>query len=170
MSYSVRLAKDGFKFSATHFTVFDKTTAERLHGHNYQVTVECRFAEVGPLEMAFEFGALKAAVKRLSDQWDEKVLIPKRNPSLHIAELPDRKPKHWSVEFADRYYCFPDTDVAFIDATNITSEALARVFSERLVEQCPAVARHCQSVEIWIEETRGQAASFSKRLRPELAP
>ena len=38
--YVLRLAKEDFKFSAAHFTLFGPDEAELLHGHNYQVEVE----------------------------------------------------------------------------------------------------------------------------------
>ena len=37
--FTVRLAKQDFKFSAAHFTLFPDGTAELLHGHNFQVAV-----------------------------------------------------------------------------------------------------------------------------------
>jgi 6-pyruvoyl-tetrahydropterin synthase len=37
--FHIELAKEDFKFSAAHFTLFGPDAAERLHGHNYRVTV-----------------------------------------------------------------------------------------------------------------------------------
>ena len=38
-STTLHLAKQNFKFSSAHFLIFDEKSAERLHGHNYQVKV-----------------------------------------------------------------------------------------------------------------------------------
>jgi len=37
---TLHLYKQNFKFSSAHFLIFDENTAEKLHGHNYQVRVE----------------------------------------------------------------------------------------------------------------------------------
>ena len=36
-TFSIRLAKEDFKFSVAHFTIFGPGHAEPLHGHNYNV-------------------------------------------------------------------------------------------------------------------------------------
>ena len=38
--YRMALAKEDFKFSSAHFTLFANGGAELLHGHNYRVRVE----------------------------------------------------------------------------------------------------------------------------------
>lgn len=41
-TFSLSIAKSDFKFNAAHFMVFGDGTRERLHGHNYQVSVSVR--------------------------------------------------------------------------------------------------------------------------------
>ena len=38
--WSISVAKDYLKFSAAHFLIFPDGTAERIHGHNYRVSVD----------------------------------------------------------------------------------------------------------------------------------
>ena len=39
-SFTIRLAKEDFKFSVAHFTIFGAKSAEPLHGHNYRLALE----------------------------------------------------------------------------------------------------------------------------------
>ena len=43
MPFQVSLSKERFKFSSTHFTIFNDSEAECLHGHNYLVSVDLGF-------------------------------------------------------------------------------------------------------------------------------
>ena len=46
--FEVRLAKERFKFAASHFTIFSESRGERLHGHNYKLEVTARFQQLHP--------------------------------------------------------------------------------------------------------------------------
>ena len=39
-AWTLALAKEDFKFSVAHFTLFGPERAETLHGHNYRVAIE----------------------------------------------------------------------------------------------------------------------------------
>ncbi len=170
-SVRIRLAKEAFKFSSTHFTVLSSDEAERLHGHNYQVSVECDLISVGPLGMGFEFNQLKPHIKRLTDCWDERVLIQKNCPILSVRDEEIRSTPHWVIDLTgktlNRSYRFPKTDVVFLDTVNITSEELARLFALALAQAWRAaltnqadLASRVQSLAVTIEETRGQSATY----------
>lgn len=170
-SLRIRLAKETFKFSSTHFTVLSATSAERLHGHNYQVSVECDLIGVGPLGMGFEFNQLKPHIKRLTDSWDERVLIQKDCPILSVRDEEVRSTPHWVIDLVgknlNRSYRFPKEDVVFLDTINITSEELARLFALALAQAWRTalpdgsdVASRVRSLSVTIEETRGQSATY----------
>ena len=168
--FKVQLAKEAFKFSASHFTILSPTEAERLHGHNYYVTVECTVTSLGALGMAFEFNTLKPFVKALTEIWDERVLIPTK--SLHLIlrdEMVGEEP-HLTIGFQRRSYRFPKSEIALLETENITSEELARLFAMKLTQDWmkstgaggdPSLAARVQNLTVKIEETRGQSASFS---------
>ena len=44
---TLRIGKESHKFSAAHFTVFSASERERLHGHNYGVSIRL-VAHMGP--------------------------------------------------------------------------------------------------------------------------
>ena len=171
-SLRIRLAKEAFKFSSTHFTILGVSTAERLHGHNYQVAVECELSAVGVLGMGFEFNSLKPNIRKLTERWDERVLIPKKCADIAITEELVRGEAHWSIDFSgknlNRSYRFPKADVVFLETTNVTSEELARLFAIELAKSWRStstgeadLAGRVKSLTVTIEETRGQSASFT---------
>ena len=85
MSYTLFFEKPRFKFSSSHFTIFDGETAETLHGHNYHVKLKLSFADVDPkTELALDFNVVKKELTKICDELDEKVLIPEDSPYLTI--------------------------------------------------------------------------------------
>jgi len=163
MSFTVHLAKESFKFSSTHFTIFSESKAERLHGHNYQVVCDIELSEISSaIGMAFDFNIIKPEIKALCDQIDEYILIPARSPFLKIKHIADSL----EMEFAGRRYLFPKADCRELELVNITSEELARYFCERLWSQLqkrPEV-KSFRSLQISIEETKGQSVSYKRVL------
>ena len=69
--FRIVLAKEDFKFSAAHFTLFPGGRAELLHGHNYRVRVELAGSELDEegqgsspvLDRLLAFVACRAAIK-----------------------------------------------------------------------------------------------------------
>ncbi|MBX9768585.1 MAG: 6-carboxytetrahydropterin synthase, partial [Bdellovibrionales bacterium] len=133
-SFEIDLHKESFKFSGSHFTIFSKTSAERLHGHNYYVRVRVEVMELDPkLGMAFDFNVLKPHVRDLCDELDERVLIPDESPYLKLK----KSKKEIEVQFQDKRYVFPLSDCKLLPVANITTEELSRLFCERLKKKLP---------------------------------
>ena len=154
MTYTVRLAKDNFKFSGSHFTIFGDGIAERLHGHNYYVTVAIQFKELDKKTgLAFDFNSVKPVIKELCDSLDEKVLLPKNSPFLEISQ----KGSQVDVSFSKKHYSLPKEDVAILDLVNISSEELSRHLASKLKQAWPLFSK-MQSLAVSVEETRGQSA------------
>ena len=84
--YKVRVTKDHLVFCAGHFISYEGDKCERLHGHNYRAAVEVE----GPLDAAnhyvFDFIALKHRTKAITDELDHHMLLPTRNPVVHLEE------------------------------------------------------------------------------------
>jgi 6-pyruvoyltetrahydropterin/6-carboxytetrahydropterin synthase len=175
--FHIQLAKETFKFSASHFTLLSPTHAERLHGHNYHVAIECAVSSLGPLGMAFEFNTLKPLVKSLTELWDERVLIPLKSSELVLRDEMVGQEPHLVVEFQRRSYRFPKSDLAMLPTANITSEELARLFTLNLASAwkkstdelgASSPSARIRTLTVKIEETRGQSASYS--LQDPLGP
>jgi len=159
MSFTIELRKETFKFSCTHFTIFGANRAERLHGHNYQVYVQLIVDGLDPeLGMAFDFNTIKPMIKEECDDLDEYVLLPIKSPYLKIADKGDGV----EVKFEKKLYVFPRSDVKELPIVNITSEELARYFSDRILARLKGLP--LREVQVGIEETRGQSVNYSKKL------
>lgn len=155
MAYALFLKKQNFKFSSAHFTVFSQTEAEALHGHNYQVAIKVFIDNVdSKTEMAVDFNVVKKAVRAICEQLDEKILLPKNSSFLKMAQSPHYK-NHTEVRFNDRVYCFPSNEIFHVDASNITSESLARFIHQQLSK-----ALDFGKFAVTVYETAGQAASY----------
>ena len=78
-------------FSAAHFLREYQGECERLHGHNYRVRVFVGADELDSEGLVVDFSKLKAALKRVIERFDHRLLnevepFDELNPSLeHLA-------------------------------------------------------------------------------------
>ena len=153
--YSIHLAKELFKFSVSHFTIFSAEHAERLHGHNYQVRVSIAVGKIDPkLGLAFDFNLVKPMIRQLCDSMDERILVPEKSPYLKI----QKENGQIRVQFADKRYEFPLSDTICLPLVNVTTEELARYVGESLKAEMLSLPGWTE-IEVNIEETRGQSVS-----------
>jgi len=164
MAIRIVLEKENFKFSCSHFTILGPARAERLHGHNYYIRVECLAESLIPeLGMVFDFNLLKTLVREIVGRLDEMVLLPERSPFLTV----ERKPESVAVTLGPKHYVFPPEDVRILPVVNVTSEELARVIAEELRLKLPAAVASTVSLKrlaVAVEETRGQSVVFETDL------
>lgn len=153
---SLHLAKQNFKFSAAHFLIFDEVSAERLHGHNYQVRVDLGVPpEAASAEKGFfvDFNVFKKSIKASLDLWDEVVLLPARHPEMKFAETG----ASLEVRFRDRFYVFPKNEVVLLPVSNTSVEQLSKLLAEKFFAEFRS--QGVTRVRVLVEETRGQGAS-----------
>lgn len=161
MSFVIHLQKENFKFSCSHFTVLSRDTAERLHGHNYQMRVSLRISDLDPdLGFAFDFNFIKPIIKRLCDELDEKILLPLESPYVSVGETGEQV----EVRFKSRHYSFPKEDCVLLSVANVTSEELARWMCQQLIKELNEVPR-LEKLRVSVEETRGQSVSYTQKIR-----
>jgi 6-pyruvoyl-tetrahydropterin synthase len=73
--FEVFVSKEDFKFNASHFVAY-RNYRERIHGHNYKVSVRLigeRIQEDGYL---LDFGDVKRAVRKLCKEMNEHFICP----------------------------------------------------------------------------------------------
>jgi len=154
------LAKEAFKFSCSHFTIFGPDKAERLHGHNYYVTCQIEVRELIPqLGLAFDFHSVKPSITAACDELDEHVLVPKNSPYLKVTETATQVEMH----FGDRFYSLPKEDVRLLPVVNITSEELAKYLGLRL-EPLLGKEKSIVCFRVSIQETHGQTVHYETQL------
>ena len=157
-SYKIRLAKEDFKFSVAHFTIFGPDCAERLHGHNYRIIVEVAGPTIDELGLLIDLGPLKKSIRSLCATLDGKTLLPESCPLLEVV----RDEGRIDVRFEDRSYSFPDEDTLLLPILNTTLEELALYSWKKLA----AVLDRSQVFELSVEvaETPGQSCQYSSPL------
>ena len=154
--FSVKVARDHLVFCCGHFISYDGHQCERLHGHNYRAAVEVE----GPLTAdwyVFDFVALKARAKEITDELDHHMLLATANPVIRVGESSAQV----RVQYKVREWSFPRGDCILLPIENTTAELLARYIAGRLVaalrerhQFTPAVLR------VEVEERVGVAATY----------
>jgi len=158
--HRIKIARDQYKFSCAHMTVFPDGTKERLHGHNYTLAIALDVASV-ELAAMVPFARIKAALAELCAAWKERVLIAARNPYLAIL----RDDAELELTLCGQRYAMPREDALLLPIDNVSVEALAAHVADLLRERLAALSPHVQALEVTIEEMPGQGASCAIELR-----
>lgn len=157
-TYRVRVTKDHLTFCSGHFITYEGNCCERLHGHNYKVTVEI----TGPLDdnhYVFDFIALKRITQKISDELDHRMMLPTKSRFIKL-EVADEQV---NVSFEKKRWSFPLDDCILLPIENTTAELLARYFADRIkisLREDYRFAPTALSVEV--EESHGQSAIYSE--------
>jgi len=161
-TFSIRLAKQDFKFSVAHFTIIGADTAEPLHGHNYRLALEVEGASVDELGLLADCDRLKRAARAACAALDDRMLMPEASPHLAIGKSGGRHggngPATVAVGFGEREYRFPEGEVLLLPLANVTMELLARWAWERIAKVARGGA--VQTLTVEIEETPGQMCRY----------
>ena len=157
--FKVRVTKDHLVFCCGHFISYRGHQCERLHGHNYRAAVEVE-GPIGPDFYVFDFIALKARTKAITDELDHHMLVATRNPVIGVEEGGGRV----RVTYRDREWVFPADDCVLLPIENTTAELLARYVAGRLLEAMRAVDGYVPEVlRVEVEENVGQSATVEVR-------
>jgi 6-pyruvoyltetrahydropterin/6-carboxytetrahydropterin synthase len=157
--FTVAVAKQDFVFAAAHFITFAGHRCETLHGHNYRTGVLIEGALEQDSWFVVDFAAVKKLMRRLTDELDHRVLLPRDNPKLAIAE------ENGSVRVAfdgQPRYVFPARDCVILPIPNTTVEMLAQYLAGRV--RAELSSPHLKAIEVEVEENFGQSARYRETL------
>jgi len=154
--HRIVIAREQYKFSCAHMTVFADGTKERLHGHNYTVAVALEVTRVDGDAM-IPFAPLKAALAELCAEWKEHVLLAARNPRFELV----RDDAELEFRLCGARYVLPRGDALLLPVENISVEALAAHVATRLRDRLAQVLAgpHVRTLEVTIEESPGQGST-----------
>ncbi|GAB3383395.1 6-carboxytetrahydropterin synthase [Spongiibacter taiwanensis] len=130
----IEICKEDLKFSGAHFTIFSATERERLHGHNFKVSLLLT-AEVGENGMCFSYVEIKKRLRRLCATLDEYTLIPNQSPYMSVTE----DGPYYTALFAGEEMKFLKSDTLLLPIRNTTVEEFARYLLQRLLEDAPFI-------------------------------
>ena len=159
-TYTVLLAKEDFKFSSGHFTLFGPDEAELMHGHNYRVCVELEGCALDEEEMLVNFYDTKREIRSLCEHLDTRTLIPDRCPHLSISESDG----HVEVRYKERRYVLPESDVLRLPLKNTTVESLARYLWHQLAARLDL--ERLERLGVAVGETDGQTCWYRAPVPP----
>jgi 6-pyruvoyltetrahydropterin/6-carboxytetrahydropterin synthase len=159
-THRITIARERYKFSCAHMTVFPDGTKERLHGHNYTLALALDVASV-ELAAMVPFAAIKACLADLCAAWKEHVLIAARNPHLVIL----RDDSELELTLCGQRYAMPREDALLLPIDNVSVEALAAHVAALLRERIAALSPNVRALEVTVEEVPGQGASCAIDLR-----
>ena len=161
MQHRIVIAREQYKFSCAHMTVFPDGTKERLHGHNYTLGIAIELDSVALPDM-LPFSMIKSALGELCSAWKERVLIAARNPHLTIA----RDDSELEFTLCGERYVLPRGDALILPIDNISVEALAAHCAELLRTKLAAVlGPNATRLEVTVEESPGQGSTAIIALR-----
>lgn len=160
-TFRVSVSKDYLVFSSAHFITFRGHTCESLHGHNYRIGVTVE----GPIDaeclFVVDFAILKRAVRKYVDAIDHRVLLPTRNPKLAYREADGMT---FVEYFGVQSYQFPTKDCAMMPIANTTAEMIAEWLAINVRDDLRREGATITFLEIEVEESFGQSATYSERL------
>ena len=156
LSYAIRLTKEPFVFSAAHFITYAGDVCERLHGHNYRVTVEI----AGPLDenaYVLDFVATRDAIAAITAQLDHRMLLPTEHPNIRVEESTSETGQSEVIaRFRERRWVFPAEDCKLLPVVNTTAELLARWIGEQLLETLSHSGARLEGLTVEVDECEGQ--------------
>ena len=162
--YRMVLAKEDFKFSSAHFTLFGEGRAELLHGHNYRVRVELSGEDLDAEGLLVDIESFKRTLRGLCARLDSRTLIPGESQRLQWT----REGEAIGVRCGERVYSFPAEDTLVLPLANTSIELLARMFWHDLV---PCLAGSgVDTLAVAGEETAGQQCWYEALVRGGLMP
>ncbi|OQR89459.1 hypothetical protein ACHHYP_06278 [Achlya hypogyna] len=161
--YKVFVSKDYMKFNAAHFIAY-KGFRERLHGHNYRLSVTIYGHSVGHDGYVLDFGQIKASARKICKELNEHFIVPMKSDVLEI--VVDETNVQLTTEDGQKF-SFPKTDCSILPIVHSSAEELAIYISGRLIEEFTLTALQARNVfklEISIAEAENQLASYERHL------
>jgi len=154
-TFRVHVTKDYLKFSAAHFIAYPGFR-ERLHGHNYRVSVEVEGA-LGPEGYVVDFGIVKRLAKEVCSRLDEKLLVPAASDCV----LTEQGEGEVVLRTEGGRFVVPRDDCVLLPVAHTSAEELARFIAGELRSRLASIgAARIAALEVGVEETTGQTAFY----------
>jgi 6-pyruvoyltetrahydropterin/6-carboxytetrahydropterin synthase len=160
----VFVSKADFKFNAAHFIAY-KGYRERLHGHNYRVSVRLQ-GHLGPDGYVVDFGDIKRATRRICKGLNELFICPCRSDALQICKRKNPNGGE-NVEIVcedGSRFSFPLQDCAMLPIIHSSAEEIATYLCGKIVEEMSVEmlrARGVTSIEVGVAEAKNQLALYT---------
>jgi 6-pyruvoyltetrahydropterin/6-carboxytetrahydropterin synthase len=151
------VAREQYKFSCAHMTVFPDGTKERLHGHNYQVGAVLELTDVSFSHM-IPFAPIKEALATICADLRERVLLAEKNPFFVLVRDDGDEIE---LTLCGKRYVLPREDALLLPLDNIAVEPLAAYVADLMLTRLRGLLLPdvVTALEVSIHEGPGQGAS-----------
>jgi len=158
----------GFRFSAAHFTSHSGER-ERLHGHNYSVSLRINGSMKSIEEedssdgILIDFGELKRAVRTICEELHERFLCATLSTSTKCIINQEKKQLDLQCLCDGTFFSFPLGDCVLLPLKNSTVEELSYYVSNQLVKSMGNRLKECgvTSLTCGVAELDGQEARYT---------
>ncbi len=154
---TLHIDKEAHKFSAAHYTIFDAKTRERLHGHNFSVSLRL-VAPNGANGFSADYNVYKDRLASLCEELDEYLLLAAQSPYQTISEEGD----YYRVQFASEYMVFLKSDTLILPIRNVTVEELSAYLLQKMCDL--SAGEDIREIELGVASGQGQCAWSMWRL------
>jgi 6-pyruvoyltetrahydropterin/6-carboxytetrahydropterin synthase len=157
MKHRIVIAREQYKFSCAHMTVFPDGTKERLHGHNYQVGAVLELTDVSVAHM-IPFAPIKEALATICGELRERVLLAEKNPFFVLVRDDGDEIE---LTLCGKRYVLPREDALLLPLDNIAVEPLAAYVADLMLTRLQGLLLPdvVTALEVSIHEGPGQGAS-----------
>lgn len=152
MVWTLIVTRD-LNFSAAHF-LMHHPKCERIHGHNYRVTIEIESSELNSQQMVVDFMDVRKIARDICQKIDHHILIPTKAEGIKIKETE----KEIEVEANKRRYVFPKGDALLLPIEATTVEKI----SEYIYRQLRQASLKDLKMKVSVEEAEGSIATFTE--------
>lgn len=156
---TIKIFRDEHHFAAAHFLI-DMGKCERLHGHNYFISVEMG-GELNLNGVIIDFNVINPMIAELCESFDHKMLIAKDDErhSITISE------NEIEIGFKSKRFVFPKEDCLLVPVKATTVERLSEYFCAILAERVPPAHPNVEWIEVGVREGSAQMAAHRISLR-----
>jgi len=163
-TFEVNVAKQDFKFHAAHFVAF-RGFRERIHGHNYQVSVRLLCSnKIGADGYVIDYGDVKKVTRKICKSLNEHFLCPVLSDAMKISRIEESI----KIECEDgAMFVFPEGDCAMLPIAHSTTEELAIYLWGEILRALDVEylsKRGIHTLEVTVGEAAGQEALFRKNV------
>ncbi|KYH39431.1 MAG: 6-pyruvoyl tetrahydropterin synthase [Candidatus Bathyarchaeota archaeon B26-1] len=111
----MRVGVEGFTFNSAHYTKGSSERCLNIHGHTFSLCVEVEGEVDAETGMVIDFDLLKKAVRDVIDEYDHKVIVPRRDAdkivlsgpfhkSVKTINYPEATTEYLALDIAKRLY------------------------------------------------------------------
>lgn len=151
--------RKGVRFSASHI-IPGHPQCGRMHGHTYAVHCVLRGEPASGDGFIVDFNVLSAALKRVTDRLDHKLLLPARNAGMDLKE----SEQEVTFRAGGKRYVVPRGDVELLPLTNCSAEHLSEHCLQALLDELHP-GPNVREVLVGVDEGYGKGAWASRSLR-----